>query len=132
MFSLLLNLPWEFWQSPFFAGLAEGPHWNGVVLCTRAALGDAFISLLAYWVVCATVGTRQWVMRPTRVQVALFVGVGLAVTVLLEVFATRVFDRWSYSDAMTVVPGTGIGLVPFVQWLLLPPVVLWFVRRQLD
>jgi hypothetical protein len=131
IFSLLLNLAWEFWQTLFFAGLAEGSHWKGVLLCTQAAFGDAFILLLAYWVVCVAARTRQWVKRPTRRQILLFVGLGLAVTVLLEVLATRVFDRWSYSEAMPVVPGLGVGLLPIAQWLLLPPLVLWFVRRQL-
>ena len=131
IFSLLLNLAWEFWQTPFFSGLAQGPHWKGVLLCTRAALGDAFISLLAYWVVCVAARTRQWGKRPTKGQVVLFVGLGLAVTVILEVLATRVFDRWSYSGAMPVVPGLGVGLLPIAQWLLLPPLVLWLVRRQL-
>lgn len=128
---MLLNLAWEFWQTPFFSGLAQGPHWKGVLLCTRAALGDAFISLLAYWVVCVAARTRQWGKRPTKGQVVLFVGLGLAVTVILEVLATRVFDRWSYSGAMPVVPGLGVGLLPIAQWLLLPPLVLWLVRRQL-
>lgn len=131
VFSLLFNLAWEFWQTPFFGGLAEGPHWKGVLLCTKAAFGDAFISLLAYWVVCVAARTRQWVKRPTRVQVVIFVGAGLAVTLFLEILATRVFDRWSYGEAMPVLPGLGVGLLPLAQWALLPPVVLWVVRRQL-
>ena len=131
IFSLLLNLAWEFWQSPFFGGLAQGPHWKGVLLCTQAAFGDAFISLLAYWAVCVAARTRQWGRQPTKGQVVAFVGLGLAVTVLLELLATRVLDRWSYSEAMPVVPGLDVGLLPIAQWLLLPPLVLWFVRRQL-
>jgi len=30
------------------------------------------------------------------------------------------------------VPLLGTGLLPTLQWLLLPPVVLWFMRRQLS
>ena len=95
-------------------------------------MGDVFISLLAYWATCVTAGTRWWVKRPTRAQVVIFIGVGLAVTVLLEILATRVFGRWSYSETMPVVPGLGVGLLPLAQWLLLPPIVLWFVRRSED
>jgi hypothetical protein len=32
---------------------------------------------------------------------------------------------------MPVVPGVGIGLSPLIQWLALPPLVIWLVRRQL-
>ena len=60
IFALLLNLPWEFWQSPFFAGLAHAQHWEAVVMCTRAAFGDVVIALFAFWSVCAIAGTREW------------------------------------------------------------------------
>lgn len=132
IFSLPLKLAWEFWQVSFFADLAQGPHWRSVLRCTQAAVGDVFISLLAYWAVCVTTRTRWWVKRPTSAQVVIFIGVGLAVTVLLEILATRVFGRWSYSETMPVVPGLGVGLLPLAQWLLLPPIVLWFVRRSED
>jgi hypothetical protein len=32
---------------------------------------------------------------------------------------------------MPIVPWIRVGLLPALQWLLLPPLVLWFVRRQL-
>jgi hypothetical protein len=33
---------------------------------------------------------------------------------------------------MPIVPGTGAGLAPLLQWLLLPPVVVWLVQRQIQ
>ena len=32
---------------------------------------------------------------------------------------------------MPIVPVVGIGLTPLLQWLLIPPLAIWFVRRQL-
>lgn len=32
---------------------------------------------------------------------------------------------------MPVVPVIGIGALPLLQWVLLPPLILWFARRQL-
>ena len=37
LFAFLLHIPWEFWQVPFFAGMASAPHWAAVKVCTRAA-----------------------------------------------------------------------------------------------
>jgi hypothetical protein len=131
IFSFLLNLAWEFWQSPFFEGLAQAQHWQAVIMCTRAALGDICISLIAFWSVSLAARGRRWVIDPTRWQMVTFVVVGLVVTATLEVLATGVLHRWSYASEMPVLRGIGIGLLPVMQWLLLPTLVLWFVRRQL-
>lgn len=130
VFSFLLNLAWEFWQSPFFEGLAQAQHWQAVIMCTGAALGDACISLVAFWSTSLAARGRRWVISPTRWQMMTFVVAGLLITATLEVLATRVLDRWSYASEMPVLPGIRIGLLPVMQWLLLPPLVLWFVRRQ--
>jgi hypothetical protein len=51
IFSLMLNLPWEFWQAPFFTGMADIRHADAVQMCTQAALADALVSLFAFWTV---------------------------------------------------------------------------------
>jgi hypothetical protein len=66
IFSLLLNLPWEFWQTPFFRDMTSVSHGQGVWVCTQAALGDAFMSLVAFWIVSAIAKTRRWVPVPLR------------------------------------------------------------------
>ncbi len=38
---------------------------------------------------------------------------------------------WNYLPTMPLVPGTDIGLVPLLQWIVLPLLTVWFVRRQL-
>ena len=131
IFSFMLNMIWEFWQTPFFAGLAHAKHWDAVVMCTRAALGDALISLFAFWTVSACAKSRRWVINPVLWQKVTFTAVGLLVTIALEILATRVLDRWHYAEAMPLVPVIRVGLLPILQWLVLPPLVLWFVRRQL-
>jgi hypothetical protein len=71
------------------------------------------------------------VLHPTITQVAGFTGLGLASASLLEVLGTRVWQRWSYSDVMLTIPMLEVGLVPLFMWTVLPPVVVWFVNRQL-
>ena len=131
LFAFLLNLPWELWQIPLFKNMPSFAHWHGVMLCTRAALGDAAIALLAFWLVAATARTRDWMRRPSGATLGAFVAIGLVVTITLEYWATQVGGRWEYAEQMPRLPLLGTGLAPLLQWLLIPPLVVWLVRRQI-
>lgn len=39
---------------------------------------------------------------------------------------------WSYSGRMYVVPLLEVGLSPVLQWIVLPPLALWFARGQMS
>ena len=132
IFSFLLNFVWEIWQTPFFAGMSDAPHWDAIKTCTRATAGDVAIMLVAFWGVAMGNRSRAWFLAPRRRDVAVFTLTGFVITVVFEWLATGPLGRWTYADTMPVVPLLGIGLLPTLQWLLLPPVVLWFMRRQLS
>ncbi len=131
IFAFLLNLTWEFAQVPLFAGMSSAEHWRAILVCGRATLGDVCISLVAFWAVAACTRARSWVLRPAVRQVSGFVAVGVLITMVMEWLATQVLGRWSYGEAMPVIPLLEVGLSPLLQWIVLPPIVLWLVRRQL-
>ena len=131
IFAFLLNLAWEIWQIPLFLGMGDQPHWLGVKACTQATFGDAVITLAAFWIAAIFARTRNWILLPRKRDMAIFVGVGILATMLFETLATGPLARWAYTDAMPRVPIIGIGLLPLLQWLLIPPIILWFVRRQI-
>lgn len=131
IFSFLLNFVWEMWQIPFFAGTSSDPHWVGVVSCTQATFGDAIISLVAFWCVTAVARSRLWILDPSPSQVGAFVAVGVVITIILEALATGPLERWSYTSSMPTLPVLGTGILPLLQWIVLPPLTIWFVRRQL-
>lgn len=132
LFAILLNWPWEFLQVPFYGDMPSAAHWQGIQTCTQATVGDGIIMLVAYWCVAASAG-RYWVLRPTFLQIASLIAVGLGITVVIERLATRGawIATWSYSERMAIVPLLGIGVAPFLQWLVLPPLAVWFCKRQL-
>ncbi len=134
VFALLLNFPWELLQVPLFAGMAGALHRQVIQGCLQATLGDAVIMLISYGVVSLTASDRHWMLKPSARQLALFIAIGVAITVAIEWLATRGHwvQGWSYSQQMPVVPGLGIGLAPLAQWIVLPLLVAWFVRRQLS
>lgn len=131
LFAFLLHLVWELWQVPLFREIGDQPHWRGIKTCTRAAGGDAAISLAAFWATAALTHSRRWIARSRPGAVAVFIAVGLIVTIVVEWLSTRVLERWAYGENMPVLPLLGTGLAPVAQWLLIPPLVVWLARRQL-
>lgn len=133
VFALLLSLPWEFGKMWLYAGASEISHLRGIRICMAATLGDAVIMLTAFWVVAAIARSPGWVRAPTTSHVAGFVLIGLALTIAIEIIATRSdgLFGWRYTPAMPVTPLLGIGLAPILMWLMVPVAVLWFVRRQI-
>ncbi|MBK6631198.1 MAG: hypothetical protein IPG33_09135 [Betaproteobacteria bacterium] len=131
LFGFLLNLPWELLQIPFFAGMPSAAHWDGVIQCVRAAAGDAVILLGAFWAAACLQQTRNWISQPLPRTYLAFISAGLLVTVVLEWWATRVSGRWAYAETMPTIPVLGTGVLPLLQWLLIPPIVVWLVRRHI-
>lgn len=133
LFTLLLNYPWEFLQVPLFEQMPRVPHWEAVKACSQAALGDAVIALLAFWVVALMRRSRAWIARPNLTSTLVCVASGVVITTLIERLALSGLwvERWAYSPLMPVVPGLEVGLSPLMQWLILPLLVLWLVGRQL-
>ncbi len=78
----------------------------------------------------------KWLMgkrirRPSGTTLAAFVAIGLIVTIALEYWATQIGGRWEYAEQMPRLPLLGTGLAPLLQWVLIPPLVVWLVRRQI-
>lgn len=128
-FAFLVHFPWEFVQAPFFVGMAEAPHWQATLFCGRATLGDAAITLVAYGVVAIVTERRYWLLSVRRRDLAVFILAGLMLTASIELLSVYALDRWAYDDSMPLV--AGIGLVPLLQWMALPPLGLWLAQRHL-
>jgi hypothetical protein len=122
--AFVLNLVWENAQAFLFAGYA-GPlqhFWT----CFVATLGDLAIIAAIYGAVALLWRDAGWYRRMSMGQVACAVVLGMAIAVAIEAWALA-SGRWAY-DGMPLVPFTGIGLVPVLQMVILPPlifVIMW-------
>lgn len=131
IFTLLLmayfpHFTWEMWQVPYYTGMADLAHWDALQLCTRAAVGDAIIALLAYFAAArVSPNGRWWLFQPVKRAWILYLVSGIAMTVIMELLATQVFGRWQYSELMPEIPLIRVGLLPVLQWLVIPPLTLW-------
>jgi hypothetical protein len=131
IFAFLLSFAWEILQSGFFRGMLEARHGDAVRLCMIARAGDVGIMLASFWGVAGLGGGRQWARHPTPAQIAGFTAFGLAISIIVERLAMQEWGLWCYSDAMPVIPILEVGLIPLLMWSVLPPLVIWFVHRQL-
>ena len=133
IFALLLNFPWEVLQAPLYADMRSSPHVAATLACLQATFGDMVIMLLAHAVVAIQAHDRRWMLAANGKQLLLFIAVGLSITMLIEWLATRGLwvSNWTYAPTMPLLPDAGIGLVPMLQWLVLPLLTIWFTRRQL-
>ncbi len=127
--SFLGHFAWELLQAPLFSSLEGIGHFAGVLICLHATLGDLGIALVAFWCAAWLGGGRGWVARPILGAVILFFGVGLVATIGFEFVSTEILNRWSYGPGMPRLPIVGTGFAPLVQWLIVPSLVLWYLKR---
>lgn len=121
-----VNYAWELAQTPLYAGVEfPGAIWH----CFVAALGDGLLVLLIFAAVATVMRSPDWYIRPTAQSYLTMAAVGLVVGLAVEWWGLHIARRWQYSELMPVIRGTGIGAVPLLQMLLLPPAIFWVVRR---
>ncbi len=130
IFSFLLSFFWEIQQMWFYQIPPEYSHFDIVRNCTFATVGDVVIILIAFWAVVALSKSRQWLRYPSRRQMSVFILVRVVITVVIEALATGSLNRWTYAESMPTIPILGTGLVPLAMWFLVPPLTIWFTRRQ--
>ena len=128
MFGLPLELLWEVAQFPLYTVWQEG-DWSyilyGLAHCT---LGDLLILLVTYWVVSLLNRSRYWYLSNILVSGFLFTLLSLGYTIYSEIMNVSIKGTWNYTELMPIVPVIEIGGMPFLQWVLVPPVVLWLMR----
>jgi hypothetical protein len=73
-------------------------------------------------------GRADWYIRPRLKEYLLMTVLGFTIAVLIERRALA-GSRWVYTDQMPIMPIVNVGLVPVLQLIVLPPVVLWMARR---
>lgn len=130
IFGFLLNFVWEIGQVPLFQGMNELTHFEVTLHCTRAALGDVVILLVALWVIALIAKSRSWITQPKTIQVAGFIAIGVIITVIVEAIAIDALNRWQYTAAMPTLPLLGTGITPILQWLIIPPIIVFMMRNN--
>lgn len=129
MLGLPLELLWETAQFPLYDVWHQN-DWGyilyGLAHCT---IGDLLILLAAYELVALLRRHRDWFQVNVVAGGSLFTLLGAGYTVYSEIMNVRIKGTWGYTELMPLVPGIDIGGMPLLQWLLIPPILLWLMRQ---
>lgn len=124
-----LHWTWEMLQGSLYASMKTLSLANATWQCTAASIGDVVITLFAYGIVAAGVGSRTWLLHARLPRVTAYLVTGLVITVALEMLNVQYLNRWSYAPSMPLV--LGVGLAPLAQWFVVPIASLWIARRYI-
>jgi hypothetical protein len=97
------------------------------VHCT---LGDTLILTIGYVLISFYYKNLNWVCDSNVKHHAIFVLMGVVYTLFSEYINVYIKSSWSYSEYMPLLPYVNIGLIPLVQWVILPPVIVFITKRQ--
>lgn len=125
-----LNLAWEFAQMPLYTIGRDGTARAIAFAGLHCTAGDALIGGFALLAALVIGGHDGWPGRGRGRVLATTVAFGLGYTVFSEWLNVEWRGAWAYSDLMPVLPVTGTGLAPVVQWLTLPVVAAVLARRR--
>lgn len=114
--------------------VAEVNWFQFALHCIIPSLGDGLIVMLIFCLGWAARGRLDWADQPNWVACVLMLIVGFGVAVIVEWVGFYGLNRWSYTASMPLLPGLGIGVVPVLQMLILPPLIFrmtgWWLGRQ--
>ena len=125
----IANLAWELAQLPFYTLWRKGTAGEIAFAVVHCTAGDVLIAGSVLGLALLLLGEPGWPETGFARVAATATLVGLGYTVWSEWLNTAVRGSWAYADAMPVLPPLGTGLLPLLQWLLLPPACLLLARR---
>ena len=129
LFAFLLNFVYEVWQSPYYEFYNSPSLAAKINDLTHCSFGDGVIILVSSWVVSALVRSRDWVLHPTLKSTVLFTSIGLLITIAIETYRVNVSKV--YGVPVLAVPMLGMSVLALIQWIVLPPFILYLARRHM-
>ena len=119
--AVAINLLWEMAQMGLFA--STGSWIRDSAECVRASLGDGGMVLGIYAVGALVFRRLDWFRRPGVAGYAVMLTIGVILATVFELAALR-SGRWAYTSWMPRLPMmAGLGLLPMLQMMILPPII---------
>jgi hypothetical protein len=124
-----LNFVWEMAQAFFYTEM--GPSLlDGLIVCGLASLVDGLIILGIYGSGVVIFRRTGWIRRPRFAGYFLMLTAGFSVSAIIELNAVYHRGAWGYLPMMPILPFFGVGLLPVLQMVLLPPIIFVIVARR--
>jgi hypothetical protein len=124
--AFVLNLTWEIAQARLYTIWTEANLLTVAWSLFHCTVGDVLISLAMFALAGIVLWRADWPASRPWTGGAVFVVGALAFTAWSEWYNVYRAGSWSYTTSMPTI--LGIGLSPLLQWLILPPVVVFAYR----
>lgn len=125
--SFFLNLVWENAQAPFFYNgyISFAQHFP---MCLLATFGDMLITVLIFYFIALIKKDQRWMLKQGVGEYAALAFVGLLIAIGIEQNAL-LLGKWSYGEAMPLLPYLRVGLLPVLQMFILTPLSFYLTGR---
>jgi len=127
-FSFMIFGMWEWVQTPFFTDITDNINtivWYRV----HCTIGDIMILGISLVIWSLYKKDNLWFFYPKKKDYLAVTILGASYTAYSEILNVVIRKSWGYSELMPTIPGTHIGLVPVIQWLILPSVIIYICAR---
>lgn len=129
LFAFLLHFVYETWEAPYFDFYKMPSLANKVDYITHCTFGDGVIMLITFWIVSLLFRTRHWILSPGKKQVLLLIVLGWLYMFISEIYRIKVAKM--YGISIFKIPFFETSWLPLLQWLILPPLIVFFTRHYL-
>lgn len=132
IWAFFLHFFWEVVQTYFYT-LREAAFNTMLYGWLHCTLGDVLITIGSFWIVSLIASNRRWFLdlKGGGLKFIGFVVLGVIYTFFSEWLNVHIFRSWGYTESMPIIPWGRVGLMPLLQWLIVPPAVVLLVRHHL-
>ena len=123
--SIAAHFVWEILQLPLYTLWTAGTVRQQAFAVLHCTVGDAMIASLSLLVALVVFARPTWPSTDIARVYATSLALAMGYTIYSEWLNTSVRGSWAYSDLMPIVPVSGTGLAPLVQWFVVPTMALW-------
>ena len=110
---------WEGGQLPLYSIWSTGTPREIFLAAAHCTGGDSLITASTLSIAAAFTCLWRGSLFDKRMVFAT-ITLGVAYAILSEWLNVKIWRSWAYTSAMPLLPGTGTGLTPLLQWLIVP------------
>jgi hypothetical protein len=126
--AFVFNLAWEIAQVRLYTIWSELDRWSVAWSLFHCSVGDVMIALALFALAGVALRRADWPVSQPWTGGAIVVAGAVAYTAWSEWYNVYRAGNWSYAASMPLI--FGIGLAPLLQWLILPPILVFAYRRM--
>lgn len=127
--AVALNFLWEMAQAYAYTGMPPSAF-EATLLCGSASLIDGLLVLAIFWAGVVVFSRADWVERPGFPGYFFMLAAGFLISVIIELSAVYRLGKWGYGTIMPMLPSFGVGVLPVLQMIALPPLIFFLTSRK--